>query len=353
MVSPGYIIRPVNAGDLKGLFALCLQAGPGFTSLQAEKTYLRALIACSEASFGARDGGAKGTYFLVMEHCQTGDVVGCASVKTGVGSDTFMCADFEMNGPSQRPDALTLRRTLQGFTEVGSLFLHPAHRASGAGRYLARARYMLMATRPDLFDKPIVSQLRGWCDEAECSPFYDAIWSPRLGQTYEESDARLARDGAGFILAEFDGLNVPLAALDKKALHAIGRPHDTAAGALRLLAQEGFHPSPLIDMSDGGPIVVSTLAQLHSARTARPVFLMDGAPEPSPHMTLIASSSLQDFRAYVGCVSIDAQDRVICPGSALSQLRASEETRFLISTPPTATSGRENHAHTNWSLDNV
>ncbi|KDA01420.1 arginine N-succinyltransferase [Hyphomonas oceanitis] len=353
MVPSGYIIRPVNAGDLAGLFALCLQAGPGFTSLQADETYLRALITCSEASFGAPDSGAKGTHFLVMEYCQTGDVVGCASVKTGVGSDAFMCADFEMSGPSHRPNALTLRRTLQGFTEVGSLFLHPAHRASGAGRYLARARYMLMATRPDLFDQPIVSQLRGWCDEAECSPFYDAIWSPRLGQTYAQTDARLARDGAGFVLSEFEGLNVPLDTLEEAARHAIGRPHDTAAGALCLLAQEGFRASSLIDMSDGGPIVLSTLGELNSAHTARQVVLMDGRPEPSAQMMLLASSSLQDFRAYVGCVSIDAQDLVICHASALNQLRASEETHFLISAPPPATPGKEPHAHTNWSLDNV
>ena len=353
MAPPGYIIRPVSSGDLDGLFALCLQAGPGFTSLQAEETYLRALIACGEASFGSPEGSAKGTYFLVMEHCETGDLVGCASVKTGVGSDAFMCADFEMNGPSERPDALTLQRTLQGFTEVGSLFLHPAHRASGAGRYLARARYMLMATRPDLFDQPIVSQLRGWCDEAECSPFYDAIWSPRLDQTYEESDARLARDGAGFILSEFDGLHVPLDTLDEKALHAIGRPHDTAAGALRLLVQEGFRPSSLIDMSDGGPIVMSTIGELNSARTARQVSLLDGHPEPGAQMTLITASSLQDFRAYVGCVSIDAQDRVTCHASAISQLNAGQDTRFLISAPPPSKPGKETHAHTNWSLDNV
>lgn len=353
MESTGYIIRPVNAGDLEGLFTLCLQAGPGFTSLQADETYLRALIACSETSFSAKDGAARGTYFLVMEHCLTGDVVGCAGVKTGVGSDAFMCADFELNGPLQQPDVLTLRRTLQGFTEVGSLFLHPAHRASGAGRYLAKARYMLMAARPDIFNQPIVSQLRGWCDETGRSPFYDAVWSERLGLTYEETDARLARDGAGFILPEFEGLNVPLETLGEKAQHAIGRPHDTAAGALRLLVQEGFRPSSLVDMSDGGPIVVSTLTELHSARTARPVTLADGAPALSGQTALIASSSFQEFRAYVGCVRVDAQNRIICPHSVLAQLRVSDGHTFRICNTPNAASPNKTQAHTNWSSDNV
>lgn len=315
MVPHGYIIRPVAAGDLEGLFALCLRAGPGFTSLQADKPYLRALIAASEASFASPAPGGRGTYFLVMESCMTGEIVGCTSVKTGVGSDAFLCADFQMLGasgrslnPGEAVSDLVLRRTLQGYSEVGSLYLHPAHRASGAGRFLARARYMLMATRPDIFDQPIVSQLRGWSDVHERSPFYDSIWLQRLGQTYGQTDSRLAREGAEFILSDFEGLEVAINRLDEDAVRAIGRPHDTAAGAFRLLQQEGFRPSSLIDMSDGGPLVEAALGDLASIRTAHSVIMVDGVPQPSAPMSLLSSASLENYWAYVGSVSNDARN---------------------------------------------
>src|SRR5690606_24937768 len=147
------------------------------------------------------------------------------SIKTCVGTDDFMCADFATRGsPSALSGDLVLERTLEGFTEVGSLYLRADHRVSGAGRFLARARYILMSNQEQLLRRPIVDQLRGHSDEAGYSAYYDKIWSKRLRLTYQQSDARLAREGAAFIHEAFEGLKMKRRSLSLAAADAIGRP---------------------------------------------------------------------------------------------------------------------------------
>ncbi|MCI4646361.1 MAG: arginine N-succinyltransferase [Hyphomonadaceae bacterium] len=328
--APGYFIRPARTADLGGLLALSQLAGPGFTSLQPDPDFLVAMITKSEASFAHPFAGKSQSFLLIMEAAEGGEVVGCASVKTGVGGDEFMCADFEVGGEGGAVRTLTLRRTLQGCIEVGSLFLHPDHRASGAGRFLARARYMLMATRSGLFAGPIVAQLRGWCDQAGRSPFYDAVWLERLGKTYTQTDIRLAREGAGFLIDQFEGMEVRFSELHADAARTIGEPHDTARGALRLLCQEGFHISELVDLSDGGPITMANLDDLTSLHMACPVDLIGGDLPASASPGLVSSRVFDGFYAYVGPTSFEG-DEVTLPVSVRDRLKAHDTNGFLAS----------------------
>ena len=334
-----YIIRPVSVGDLKDLLALSKLAGPGFTSLQPDADFLRALITKSEISF-ERPNPEKGqTFLLVMQDITNGKVVGCASVKTRVGTDDFMCADFEVEEGeceatrySEADCCLILRRTLQEYTEVGSLFLHPDHRKHGAGRYLARARYMLMGTSDTLFNRPIVAQLRGCCDTDGVSPFYEEVWSKRLGASYTENDARLAREGAKFILDAFNGLKVNLAQLSAKTRKAIGRPHDTAEGALKLLEREGFRQSAFVDLSDGGPIVLAQRDTLSSLTSAHPVQL---APPPTAipgQISMVSTTSLKDFRACIGHFHVTPGE-VSAPPWLRDALAGSDTSHLLANSP--------------------
>lgn len=308
-----YAIRPVRIADLEGIFNLSLLAGTGLTSLQPDIVFLEALIAKSEASFARPDQTKSQLFLLVMEAFDTGEIVGCASIKTCVGTDDFMCADFATEGGSPADaENLILKRTLEGFTEVGSLYLRADHRASGAGRFLARARYTLMATRQQLFGQPIVAQLRGWSDEEGRAPFYDEIWSGRLRMTYQQSDARLAREGAQFILDAFEGLEIDRRSLSVSAASAIARPHPTAAGALKLLEEEGFRQADLIDLADGGPIMIGQIGTLSSLQTARPVSLMNRHPAQPGRNGMLSNASFSGFRACVGSF-LEREGAVACP----------------------------------------
>lgn len=313
MQGAGYAIRPVRAADLEGVFDLSLLAGTGLTSLQPDVGFLEELIAKSEASFQRPEQAKSQCFMLVMETFDTNEIVGCASIKTCVGTDDFMCADFATTGcPSAPPGDLVLERTLEGFTEVGSLYLRADHRASGAGRFLARARYILMSNQEQLFSQPIVAQLRGRSDAAGNSAFYDEIWSNRLRMTYQQSDARLAREGAAFILEAFEGLEIKRRSLSPAAADAIGRPHATAAGALKLLEEEGFRRANLIDLADGGPIMVGLLASLTCLQAARSVNLVEGNFTPQGGTGMLSNSAFSRFRAYVGAFR-EADAPIACP----------------------------------------
>ncbi|PKP82694.1 MAG: hypothetical protein CVT79_04445 [Alphaproteobacteria bacterium HGW-Alphaproteobacteria-18] len=321
----GYAIRPVRAADLQEVFSLSMFAGAGLTSLQPDIQFLGALIAKSEASFAGPIQTNSQTFLLVMESFDTGEIVGCASIKTCVGTDDFMCADFAIEGGNlERPDNLILKRTLEGFTEVGSLFLRADHRASGAGRFLARARYILMANQRHLFDQPIVAQLRGWSEDDGRAPFYDEVWSDRLRMTYQQSDARLAREGARFILDVFEGIEIDPRALSVPAASAIARPHPTAAGALKLLEEEGFRQADLIDLADGGPIMVGQIGTLSSLQTARPVSLKISDPTPADRSGMLSNSSFSGFRACVGAFQ-EAEGSVACPAFVEDFLRTADQ----------------------------
>lgn len=312
MKCPGYAIRPVRAADLDGVFDLSLLAGTGLTSLQPDVMFLEELIAKSEASFRWPEQGKSQCFVLVMETFDTNEIVGCASIKTCVGTDDFMCADFATTGSPSAPSRdLVLERTLEGFTEVGSLYLRADHRASGAGRFLARARYILMSNQKQLFSQPIVAQLRGHSDEAGNSAFYDEIWSNRLRMTYQQSDARLAREGAAFILDAYEGLGIDPRSLSIASAEAIGRPHPTAAGALKLLEEEGFRRANLIDLADGGPIMVGQLASLICLQAARPVSLSKRNSTPSGGPGMLSNCAFSGFRACVGAFQ-EADASITC-----------------------------------------
>src|SRR3546814_4598198 len=54
---------------------------------------------------------------------------------------------------------------LNGASEVGGLFLHPAARAGGLGLLLARSRYLFIARHRARFGDRILAELRGRSEE--------------------------------------------------------------------------------------------------------------------------------------------------------------------------------------------
>ncbi len=335
-MTSGYLIRPIALDDSNGMFELSRLAGAGFTSLQPDRAFIQELIEKSIASFQHPQPDSSQTFMLVLVHLGTEDLVGCASVKTGIGHNQFMCADFELRNAQgetvladERYDILRLKRTLQGMTEVGSLFLHPDHRSSGVGRFLARSRYLLMASNPQVFGHSVVAQLRGYSDQYDRAPFFDAVWAPRLGLTYEESDVLLARDGAAFLLQQFDDLQLDLKDLPRAASDAIGVPHPTAAGALKLLQQEGFRLSSLVDLADGGPIVMAEPDEIASINDLASISLTEGRSASYGTIAMLARLSFRTFRAFVGGMRLRDESTVECDPMAIQLLDAGSMARIV------------------------
>ncbi len=256
------MIRAARPSDLADFLALATLAGPGFTSLPANEGLLAERLARSQLAFA----GGSGALILALEDQGSGHVIGCAAIKVVAGPRpdflNFLVAD----------DHATFAPTSSygDLSEVGSLFLHPRYRRDGLGRWLARSRYLLIAAAPDRFGGRLFSELRGVIDGLGRSPFYDAVGAAHFGMSFQEADRLCAHGREGELNAMLPTTPFRMDGLDPPARAAIGRPHRQGDRALGFLEEEGFRFEGVIDLLDGGPLVV---AESRHIRTIRASFL--------------------------------------------------------------------------------
>lgn len=314
-----YLFRPIVSADAPALLQLVRQSSGGLSSLQPRLEFLKDYIASSEKSFsGEKDLEEPHKYLLGLFDVRADRLIGCAAVKTQIGKDSpFINFDIKGDGPDQ---CLQASSRFTGATEVGSLFLHPDYRADGLGRYLAKVRYLLMASEPWRFGDSVIAELRGICG-AEGSPLYDHLFEYKLEKTFLEADAEYYDrnpDALGDIvpIGCIDTCDMPI---DVKA--SLGQPHPSGIGAMRLLQREGFIFSGTIDLFDAGPIMSvhrDTIRTIMNAKTATISASPSGAQgEP----TLIASGKVAEFRALL-TPAIESDNGLLVLPKALQALGA-------------------------------
>ena len=306
-----YIFKPVAAADAPALLSLVQQSSGGLSSLQPRLAFLEDYIASSEASFaGEKDIEAPHKYLLGMFEARSDRLIGCAAVKTQIGKDTpFINFDIKGDGLEQK---LKASSRFRGATEVGSLFLHPDYRKDGLGRYLAKVRYLLIASEPWRFGESVIAELRGICG-VEGSPLYDYLFEYKLEKSFLQADAEYYDrnpDALGDIvpLGEISTADFPLSV---KA--SLGQPHPSGLGAMRLLQSEGFIFSGTVDLFDGGPIMTvhrDTIRTIMNSQTAGISASPSGA---GGDVTLIAKGKVADFRAVLSLAKLSANGLLVLP----------------------------------------
>lgn len=314
-----YLFRPIVSADAADLLKLVRQSSGGLSSLQPRLEFLKDYIASSEKSFSGEYALEEPhKYLLGLFDLRADRLIGCAAVKTQIGKDSpFINFDIKGDGPDQ---CLQASSRFTGATEVGSLFLHPDYRADGLGRYLAKVRYLLMATEPWRFGDSVIAELRGNCG-AEGSPLYDHLFEYKLEKSFLEADAEYYDrnpDALGDIvpIGCIDTADMPLAV---KA--SLGQPHPSGIGAMRLLQREGFIFSGTIDLFDGGPIMSvhrDTIRTIMNAKTATISASPSGAVG---RPTLIAKGKVPDFRAVLTPATVSDSGVLVLP-DALQALGA-------------------------------
>ena len=307
------VIRPVETHDLDALYGLTTLSTGGLTSLQSDKDFLARYIDASRNSFAGAlpiDAAHKFLVVLVIDEA----VVGCAAVKTKIGYDggaPFINFDLSPDGKF-----LTASDRFAGATEVGSLFLHPDYRKDGYGRYLAKSRYLLIASQPDRFSQTIIAELRGVSGHGR-APFYDAVFKARLGKSFLDADNLYATTQAKALATITPDNPIHTDRLPAKAAHAMGVPHPSGLGALTLLHREGFYDSRTIDLFDGGPIVAAyreKITTITESCTGR-VSAAEDIDEGSDPLSLIAIDDLQNFRAVLTPARFAKKCALICAQS--------------------------------------
>jgi len=316
-------IRAANDGDLAHLYEMAKLTGGGFTNLPPDRPALRAKLDRSHAAF-ARDADSveDELFVLMLEQVETGEVRGTCQIFTEVGRrhpfysyrlGTLTQTSRELDR-TFRAEMLALTTDLEGSSEVGGLFLHPAERAGGLGLLLARARYLFIRAHRARFADRILAELRGVIDEAGGSPFWDGLAGRFFGMNFQDADQFNAIHGHQFIADLMPKHPIYTAMLPETARAVIGLPHPSGRAAMRMLENEGFQFEHYLDIFDGGPTMtartdaVRTIAEARSAPVAAVEAITDEA--------LVATGCLADFRCCLGQARAAGDGVTLSPATA-------------------------------------
>lgn len=315
------LVRLVSHDDLKGLLDLANNAPIGLTTLQNDPDRLAQRI---EDSI---NGAAP---LLVMTDPSTGAIIGTGGFTRGQTQadliEPFYAYRIERSvfhsqglGVRSEVEALHLYKSYVGPTEVGTLFIHPNFQGGGYGRLLSLSRFQLLAQLEDTSNIQVIAELRGVLDQAGRSAFWDAVGQHFFRIDYSQADALSARDKR-FIaeLLPSHPIYVPL--LPKAAQQVIGQVHPNTQPALRMLKEEGFHYSDMVDIFDAGPCVRCDLAAIRSVRDSRTAAVLGWIkPDVSPVHASYLVSTRAPFSAVKSTLKVTS-DGVLLPKAIAEQL---------------------------------
>jgi arginine N-succinyltransferase len=303
-----YRLRAASVDDLEHLYEMAKLTGGGFTNLPPDRAALTRKLERASQAFARQDGTLGDDQFvLIMENVDTGEVRGTCQLMSMVGQQ-WPFYSYRLNTLTQhsqeldrtvRAELLSLVTDLEGSSEVGGLFLHPAARAGGLGLLLARSRYLFVAMHRSRFADRILAELRGVIDDRGGSPFWDGVAGRFFGMNFQEADYFNAINGNQFIADLMPKHPVYVAMLDEAARKVIGVPHPTGRAAMKMLEDEGFRFEGYLDIFDGGPTMTARTDQVRSVRDATRGEVVATDLE-SGEKALIACGQLGSFRCCFG-----------------------------------------------------
>ncbi|MCM8556348.1 arginine N-succinyltransferase [Sphingomicrobium sediminis] len=332
-----YVLRAASIDDLDALYDLSKLTGGGFTNLPADRKVLGERLERSDASF-AREGEVPDDdlYIFMLEDTETGAIRGTCQIFGRVGS-TQPFYSYRLSTTTQhsaeldqtfRNQLLSLCNDLEGSSEVGGLFLHPAARAGGLGLLLARARYLFIKQHRPRFGDKLLAELRGVIDEGGHSHFWDAIAGRFFGMTFPEADAFNAVHGTQFIADLMPKTPIYVSLLPEAARAVIGQPHPSGRAAMRMLENEGLKYDHYLDIFDGGPTVVGDTDDVRTVKESD-WYQLDGTlGDAKGEKMIVATGRLKDFRACHAMAEIDG-DQIYMDEASIAALDVENGDRVL------------------------
>jgi arginine N-succinyltransferase len=298
--SESLVIRAAEEGDLDRLMELSTLVGSGMTSMPTDRQSWVDKLERSIADFNREEPKKNGDiYFMVMEDLSTGKIVGSGAVYAGIGLHrpfySYKLATITTS--SEKLDLTIYTRMLNlvndftGTTEIGSLFLLPEYRRDGIGKFLSRSRFLLLADFPERFDEIVFAEMRGWLDENDDSPFWNALGKKFFDLSFQKADFISAVDGFQFISDLMPKSPVYLDLLPEEAQAVIGKPHDDAAGAFHILQKEGFSYSGYVDIFDAGPSIETPLDKIQTVKDSEDKVLKET-------FSIQESHAIKNFESY-------------------------------------------------------
>jgi arginine N-succinyltransferase len=300
-----WVVRPVVEDDLETLIDLAQSLGSGMTTFPADRRTIARKIETARASFARELESKDAAYLMALEDSETKEVLGVSAVYPAIGSPfgffSYHVDRLILHSPLMDSGLdcgiLNLSNVYSGATEIGTLAVRPSARKFGIGKILARARYMLIATFPELFAPTIIAEMRGWQNAQGNSPFWSAVGERFFKMDFATADSVSAIKGAEWIANLMPKFPIYLDLLPEEAKACVGRAHDTSAIAMAMLVQEGFRFENYVDVFDAGPQVVAQACQIKTIAQSQ---LCISTPPTSSmrdsHPSLVCNTDLANFR---------------------------------------------------------
>jgi arginine N-succinyltransferase len=323
MIHP-LVVRPARTEDVPALLALAKESGGGLTNLPADEAALAKRVAASEACLAAPPNTPDHyLILLVLERLPERRIVGTASLFTRVGTEwpfySYRIMKLSQTskelGKTLKSDVLHLVNDYDGCSEVGGLFVDPVARPSGAGRLMARSRYLFIAGHRARFADRIIAEMRGYAEADGRRPFWEGLGRHFFDMEFFDADRFNSLTGNQFIADLMPKYPIYVRLLPEDAQAAVGRCHTNSLPALKLLEQEGFRHQGTLDIFDGGPTVACETDDLRLFREQHIGPLHVGKPSDGATRMMLATGSEAHFRASAcaatvqgdGCVTIPAE----------------------------------------------
>lgn len=329
------LIRLARPSDLSALLKLSAMLPPGMTSMPFDKpTWVKKLELVAESTQSAVRTDQESVYLLVLEEPETGAIVGTAGIVAGVGL-THPFYNYKLSKDVKHSEELDIRMTstllnlindFTGETELVSLFLKPEHRVRYAGQFLSRCRYVFMSDFPERFSDTVFAEIRGWLDNSEKSPFWQHLGSKFFNLPFARADFISAVNGSQFISDLMPRFPVYLELLPQEAVDVIGKPHDDAVPAIKLLEKEGFRYQGTIDVFDAGPVMQCERSSIESIKNTRSLTIasisgsyisVSESNDEHHRVCMVSNRKLSDYRLVLCvCEFTDNEELILSAADA-------------------------------------
>jgi arginine N-succinyltransferase len=333
------VVRPVTTSDHAEILSLAKEAGIGMTSLPPDEEVLKHKIERAVASFDG-DAEYKGdeAFLFALEDTENKKLVGTTGISAHVGVrypfysyklSTIVQTSEELDIYS-RQGVLHMVNDYTGASEVGSLFLSPAYRRDGIGKFLSRCRYLMLAQFPELFSNIIISEIRGVQDADGQSPFYKNLAQHFFQMDFKKADFTNATHGSQFISDLMPKYPIYVNLLAPEAQAVIGLPLEASKPAKYMLEQEGFRHQGYVDVFDAGPTMQVERDQIRTVRKSRMLPVLDIQPVASRKNHIASNAVLKNFRIAVAALEESEEGVTLSPEAAtLLQVKKGDRVRIV------------------------
>ena len=311
-------LRPAHATDLAALLELASYLDS--PNLPADEAFLAARLWRSSRAFALGGAPSRAAEYQFALEDEAGRMIGTSAVLSKHGTPdmphTFLQVAREERyspGPDVRAEHVTLRFGVctDGPSELGSLILHPDARGAPdkPGQLLSWGRFAFVALHRECFCETLLAEMRAALDPQGRSAFWEAFGQRFTGMSYDEADKRSAVD-KDFIVDLFPDTTFYATLFDPDVVAELGKVHEEARPAVRLLEQAGLRWNGHIDPFDAGPFYAAASDDVVPIQQTRLCSVARDDPKtPAEAVAYIASAGRgAEFRAVACATRLDPPD---------------------------------------------